>query len=583
MTTDTISAEIIPSRHHTNRSSVTDRTIEVNIPDFKGDVYDERCKDYNSKRQQYALSTHGEEMKPKYIAYPLDDADVQVAIKYATKEGLKVMARSGGHQYCGVSCDTGALILSMDNFKILKMKTFEPFNAMGPDGTIQTVSTVVHVGVGNRLKDMVDYFVENGIAVPHGECPSVGIGGHTQTGGYGHLMRSFGLCIDYVYGFTIVTADGTIQVVNRESTDKTKKDLYWAVLGGSQGAFGVTTNIIFHPILDKDYPSSTGLLHYHRYTENKAKNCLKIFQAFCNKCKEDLPTGIDLMMSIGTNNTNLRVGLLMEPSLIIFEMVCKAMTDKDNRATPEYEEFNKLKDDFDKFVNLNLNEVLTETCYQAYLANIIPRLDGKKHCPISKLNQMFTRKRPLVIGADGSSREGQFPYVKATYGGDNELSDNFVEDFSKLIDDVNKEESLHLVVQVGAGGGAYERYAGKTASPQRKSRYFFTFDIFRQDEDKDLAQEYHNRFVTDIVEKYFANHPKKMLQWASSPDHLDMSVPEVWKMYYDNEEHFHALCKIKTNVDPDDLFHSRITIRPNDKKKKKRSLFSSQWLCQTTN
>ena len=35
------------------------------------------------------------------------------------------------------------------------------------------------------------------------------------------------------------------------------KELYWAVLGGSPGAFGVTTNLVFHPILNEDYPHST--------------------------------------------------------------------------------------------------------------------------------------------------------------------------------------------------------------------------------------------------------------------------------------------------------------------------------------
>jgi FAD/FMN-containing dehydrogenase len=44
----------------------------------------------------------------------------------------------------------------------------------------------------------------------------VNIGGHAQTGGYGHIQHSFGLGIDYVQAFDIILADGTSkQVVRR--------------------------------------------------------------------------------------------------------------------------------------------------------------------------------------------------------------------------------------------------------------------------------------------------------------------------------------------------------------------------------
>lgn len=40
--------------------------------------------------------------------------------------------------------------------------------------------------------------VENHSSLPHGQCPLVCIGGHGQTGGYGNLLRSFGLNADFI-------------------------------------------------------------------------------------------------------------------------------------------------------------------------------------------------------------------------------------------------------------------------------------------------------------------------------------------------------------------------------------------------
>ena len=49
-------------------------------------------------------------------------------------------------------------------------------------------------------------FNDNGVTIPHGECPAICIGGHVQTGGYGRLMRSYGLTLDRVKPSDIVLA-----------------------------------------------------------------------------------------------------------------------------------------------------------------------------------------------------------------------------------------------------------------------------------------------------------------------------------------------------------------------------------------
>ena len=69
------------------------------------------------------------------------------------------------------------------------------------------------------LKVASKFLRDHKLSVPHGVCPLVNIGGHGQTGGYGHFTRAFGLLIDYIQAFDIVLADGTYKKVNRPTAN----------------------------------------------------------------------------------------------------------------------------------------------------------------------------------------------------------------------------------------------------------------------------------------------------------------------------------------------------------------------------
>lgn len=71
------------------------------------------------------------------------------------------------------------------------------------------------MGPCNTLRKFSRQFRDWGITIPHGECPTVNLGGHGQTGGFGHLIHSYGLCIDYVHAFDIVLANGDFKRITR--------------------------------------------------------------------------------------------------------------------------------------------------------------------------------------------------------------------------------------------------------------------------------------------------------------------------------------------------------------------------------
>ncbi|MCI09782.1 reticuline oxidase-like protein, partial [Trifolium medium] len=43
---------------------------------------------------------------------------------------------------------------------------------------------------------------------PAGVCPTVGVGGHLSGGGYGNMMRKFGLSVDNVIDAQIIDVNG---------------------------------------------------------------------------------------------------------------------------------------------------------------------------------------------------------------------------------------------------------------------------------------------------------------------------------------------------------------------------------------
>ena len=49
--------------------------------------------------------------------------------------------------------------------------------------------------------------------LPHGQCLDVHLGGHLQTGGYGMIVRAFGLLSDHIEGIEMVMADGELKTI----------------------------------------------------------------------------------------------------------------------------------------------------------------------------------------------------------------------------------------------------------------------------------------------------------------------------------------------------------------------------------
>ncbi|GMH20495.1 hypothetical protein Nepgr_022336 [Nepenthes gracilis] len=164
--------------------------------------------------------------KPELILMPPSESHVQTAVKCAKRFGIQLRVRSGGHDYEGVSYASEM----EEPFVIVDMAKLRTV-------TIDEDGETAWVEAGATLGELYYRISEksNVHGFPAGLCPSVGVGGHITGGGYGSLMRKYGLAADNVVDARVVDARG--KILNRESM---REELFWAISGGGGGSFGIS-------------------------------------------------------------------------------------------------------------------------------------------------------------------------------------------------------------------------------------------------------------------------------------------------------------------------------------------------------
>ncbi len=162
-------------------------------------------------------------------------ADVALALTFARRNRLPVTPRSGGHGYTGDSTCTGLVI------------------DVGPLAsiTVDAAAGTATLGAGAKLVDVYDQLSRQGVCIPSGTCPTIGIAGITQGGGIGVVDRAYGLTCDRLVSADVVLADGRLVTCDAS----THADLFWALRGGGGGNFGVVTSLTFATFATADMTS----------------------------------------------------------------------------------------------------------------------------------------------------------------------------------------------------------------------------------------------------------------------------------------------------------------------------------------
>ncbi|KAK4360328.1 hypothetical protein RND71_019280 [Anisodus tanguticus] len=207
--------------------------------------------------------------KPVIIVTPTQESHVSGAVLCTKEIKLLLKIRSGGHDYEGISyiSDVPFIMLDMSNLRSVAV------NVTDKTAWVEAGATLGELYYNIWTKSSV-------VGFPAGVCPTVGVGGHLSGGGYGNMIRKYGISVDHVLDARLVDSNG--RILDRKSMGE---DLFWAIKGGGGASFGV---ILAFKIQLVQVPQTVTYFRVERFLEQNATDAIVQWQNVANKIDNDL-------------------------------------------------------------------------------------------------------------------------------------------------------------------------------------------------------------------------------------------------------------------------------------------------------
>jgi FAD/FMN-containing dehydrogenase len=203
--------------------------------------------------------------RPQAVVFCATAGDVGEAISVARRFGLPAVARSGGHCFAGTSSTTGMVI------------------DVTPMRPVSVAGAVATVGAGARLGQVYEALDREGLTIPAGCGPDVGIAGLALGGGLGILGRRYGLACDGLLAARVVLADGQVT----ECGDDRAGDLFWALRGAGTGTFGVVTSLSF-----RARPAPAATAFHLAWPHDHAGRVIRAWQGWAPAAPDELAASL---------------------------------------------------------------------------------------------------------------------------------------------------------------------------------------------------------------------------------------------------------------------------------------------------
>lgn len=184
---------------------------------------------------------------------------IQAAFNFSARTGIKLSIKNSGHDYLGRSSLKGSLALWMRKWGgISRDNTF-----VAEGCYVKEVLDTINTGPGVNFGEAYKFTDEQGVTLIGGYASTVGVtGGWVQAGGHSVLSPVYGLGIDRVVQYKIVTPDGKLRVANSCQNS----DLFWALRGGGAGTFGIVIEATHR--VEPQIEFSVASIKYNQTKEN---------------------------------------------------------------------------------------------------------------------------------------------------------------------------------------------------------------------------------------------------------------------------------------------------------------------------
>jgi len=229
---------------------------EVVLPDSP--AYDEATTPFNARFHH---------VRPRAVVRCGTPQDVAETISFVTRHGLEAVPRGGGHCFAGHSSTRGVVI------------------DVAPMHAVRVAEGVAAVGAGARLGDLYEALQTEGLTIPGGTCPDVGIAGLTLGGGLGILGRKHGLTCDNLIAAEVVVADGRVLSCDEDHNE----DLFWALRGAGAGNLGVVTSFVFRTV-----PAPRATNFHVAWPHIRAAAAIEAWQSWAPMGPDELTTSLKI-------------------------------------------------------------------------------------------------------------------------------------------------------------------------------------------------------------------------------------------------------------------------------------------------